>query len=557
MKNALKFMLSIFLVAVMLLSVTAISTAKNSKKSESATDSTIQSSVTKDNWCNNTDINHDGTVSIADYIEVSSHFNEVGCGTTNNWCANTDINRDGTTSISDFIDLAAAFNTVGCTGSALAGQAVVLVSSCSALNQPDTKYLLTADIDPATSPCMVISASNVELDCQNHAIRNGAFNGASNNFGVVASNVMNATVRNCVIDSMINGAIQFDNAQNSFISGNTLTRSGSGVILQQSSKAILNNNNINNNNGANAVGIDSNSHYTQVLNNVLSNNDQGISVRGNHTVVSNNVINNNKGTGIGLVWNTNTTVTSNTVNSNSLYGVALSGKVSNSIFRNNFANNNGKNGFYFISTSSNNQVINSTANNNGENGFLLEKSNGNSIINSTANSNRIDGFFLRGSSSNTLRGNTANRNAGSSIIYNVGGFVLQLYSPSDPTPSANNNLISNTANDNNVEGFYVDYASPGNSLLNNNATNNNQTGFYIISNTNTITGNSGSKNGYRGLQLESGGGNSVNNNKFCSNLQDFLCTFGSNSNSGSGNIMTSVTQCSDGWPVLGINYNLC
>ncbi|MBX4196433.1 hypothetical protein KW805_02505 [Candidatus Pacearchaeota archaeon] len=67
------------------------------------------------NWCGNTDINHDGSVTISDFIDVSAHFNEVNC-TSPTWCANTDINRDGTTSISDFIDVSANFNRIDCTG---------------------------------------------------------------------------------------------------------------------------------------------------------------------------------------------------------------------------------------------------------------------------------------------------------------------------------------------------------------------------------------------------------------------------------------------------------
>ncbi|MBX4211966.1 right-handed parallel beta-helix repeat-containing protein [Candidatus Pacearchaeota archaeon] len=76
---------------------------------------TIGSSIASaNNWCNNTDINHDGSVTISDFMDVSSHFNEVGCTASTGWCSNTDINHDGTVSISDFIDVSSAIGKTTC-----------------------------------------------------------------------------------------------------------------------------------------------------------------------------------------------------------------------------------------------------------------------------------------------------------------------------------------------------------------------------------------------------------------------------------------------------------
>jgi hypothetical protein len=53
------------------------------------------------------DLNLDGMVTISDFIDLASHFNEVGQMT---W-QEGDVNYDNSVTISDFIDLAANFNT--------------------------------------------------------------------------------------------------------------------------------------------------------------------------------------------------------------------------------------------------------------------------------------------------------------------------------------------------------------------------------------------------------------------------------------------------------------
>ena len=52
------------------------------------------------------DLNHDRTVSIADFITLASNFGKTGAS-----YADGDVNYDGSVSISDFLDLASKFNT--------------------------------------------------------------------------------------------------------------------------------------------------------------------------------------------------------------------------------------------------------------------------------------------------------------------------------------------------------------------------------------------------------------------------------------------------------------
>ena len=53
------------------------------------------------------DVNLDGVVSISDFIDLASNFNQLSGAT---W-QEGDLNYDGAVTISDFIDLAANFNT--------------------------------------------------------------------------------------------------------------------------------------------------------------------------------------------------------------------------------------------------------------------------------------------------------------------------------------------------------------------------------------------------------------------------------------------------------------
>ncbi|MBX4212572.1 hypothetical protein KW787_03925 [Candidatus Pacearchaeota archaeon] len=64
-------------------------------------------------WCCGADINRDRAVTISDFIDFESHFNQNGCESPG-WCGNTDLNHDGMVSISDNIDFASHFGQSPC-----------------------------------------------------------------------------------------------------------------------------------------------------------------------------------------------------------------------------------------------------------------------------------------------------------------------------------------------------------------------------------------------------------------------------------------------------------
>jgi hypothetical protein len=71
----------------------------------------------------NGDVNIDGSVTIADFIDLASNFNSEG-----SW-QQGDLSGDGMVSIADFIDLASNFNTSYAGGSwAISGQERAMLS---------------------------------------------------------------------------------------------------------------------------------------------------------------------------------------------------------------------------------------------------------------------------------------------------------------------------------------------------------------------------------------------------------------------------------------------
>jgi parallel beta-helix repeat protein len=138
------------------------------------------------------------------------------------------------------------------------------ISDCSVLDQPNTTYLLTADIiDSSASTCMDFQADNIILDCQGHTIDGLVVSG----HGIFFERV-NGTVKNCIIKEW-----------------------GSGVYFYHNDSSIVENCTIYNNNYR-AVIFDSNANYNIVRNSIIKNNtDEGFYITGDYNYIYNNLIN--------------------------------------------------------------------------------------------------------------------------------------------------------------------------------------------------------------------------------------------------------------------------
>jgi len=135
-------------------------------------------------------------------------------------------------------------------------------------------------------------------------------------------------------------------------------------------------------------------------------------------------------------------------------------------------------------------------------GIWLFYADDNTLTSNTANENNQIGFFLVGSTGNELTTNSANSNAN--------GFRLQV-------SSNENTLTGNTANSNN-RGIHILHSS-SNTFTDNTISENTSDGFYLQNNSdnNEITGNTINENGGAGIYLDSGTGNSIQNNTIANN----------------------------------------
>jgi parallel beta-helix repeat protein len=236
------------------------------------------------------------------------------------------------------------------------------ITSCTTISSPGL-YTLTTNILNSTSTCINITASNVIFDGVGYMI-DGI--DALNTYGVYVYNssttLNNVTVKNLVVTDWDAG-IWYRNAQNGSIVNNTAnSNANTGIYLYSSNNNIIANNTANSN--ANGYGIwlrfssnnniltdntaNSNTHVGIILssssNNILTDNTVSLNSDGinlylssNNNTLTSNIASSN-GWGIYIFSSSSNTLSNNTANLNSLYGIWLGSSNSNLIF-NNFLNN--------------------------------------------------------------------------------------------------------------------------------------------------------------------------------------------------------------------------
>ncbi len=226
---------------------------------------------------------------------------------------------------------------------------------------------------------------------------------------------------------------------------------------------VISNNNkiINNNISENNDGIRISFSRNNILyNNNASNNDVGIRLEysSNNSLGSNIALHNIYGI---YIWNSGENILNNNdASNNSASGISLWSSSNNNILTNNVANSNNYvqyysgGGFHLTSRSNNNILDNNTALNNTI-GVFLEYSDYNNISKNNANSNG-NAIYLISSRSNNIIGNNAKNNSA--------GIFLQ--------ESNNNNITSNEVIDN-YRGISLLLTSNGNTVYNNNFSNKN------------------------------------------------------------------------------------
>ena len=420
------------------------------------------------------------------------------------------------------------------------------VTACRTLDQANTEYTQTANIEADSDPCINITAENITFNGNGFWIANSSLDGIG-----IYSNQLNTTIRNCNISmgtSMGGYGIELKGANNSHIFNNTLGNqyiglflnltdnteiennsadfilSGQGIYLFSSHNNTLTDNTAsygsygirlfsshNNTLTDNTVsyGSDVGITLSSSNNNTLQNNDAShnydydssgiiLTSGSNNNIIINNTANNNTGNGISLSGSNNSILTNNTANSND-YGIRLSSSSNNNVTNNNVSLNDY--GIY-LSSSSNNTLTNITANSNLQHGIYLVSSSYNNLTNAVSNSNNFHGILLDSSSNNILTNITLNGNA---------------YDGIELDSSSNNILIDSTFYSNNYNGIYLEIGSNNNTFTNNDMWNCSPTSpsygciTLLESDYNVFDGNRINKSSNYGIWIQSSGSGATDN----------------------------------------------
>ena len=195
------------------------------------------------------------------------------------------------------------------------------------------------------SVCILISASNVIFDCQNHVIEGIR---TSITYGIFVDNQSN-TVKNCVISNWTTGIAVYPPVSansNKFYNNTSNNNTYDGFDIQSSYNDIWNNTAFNNSN----VGIEIHSDpATEPMNEVVVNNTVSNSVLGlvlyalqydnvGNSTIANNTISNNLWYGTELMYSNNISVYNNIISGNDIVGVYIYLSGNNTLYNNLFNN---------------------------------------------------------------------------------------------------------------------------------------------------------------------------------------------------------------------------
>jgi len=210
---------------------------------------------------------------------------------------------------------------------------IIEIDNCTNLDQANTLYKLNRSIQVdigLNDDCLVITASNVILDCDSYTITSEDY------YSGVYSDQDYTTVRNCDItmgEGYSGTGIELRSSRKNHVYNNTVNSQGRGIILILVDDSI-------------------------VEGNIAKNNllDGLYSVSGNHNKFINNLAKNNSQYGIFISEGLNYNLTENTFIYNFLDGIYLT-LSNNNIITNNIVNYN-RRGIYVGNTYTNNSLIN-------------------------------------------------------------------------------------------------------------------------------------------------------------------------------------------------------
>lgn len=182
---------------------------------------------------------------------------------------------------------------------------------------------------------------------------------ANSDYGIIAENVKNITIKLNKISESNHDAVYLRNVSNSNVTQNNLSDScGNGLSIDNSKNVSVNKNKITNNNYS-GIDVSDSSDIGISSNHIINNNLSGVSVYSskNLSIMNNSLDNNEYGAYLSNTFNVN--VTQNQINKNHINGISLEDTTENTyISQNNISSN--VNGIYIDSYSVNDTVISNT-----------------------------------------------------------------------------------------------------------------------------------------------------------------------------------------------------
>jgi parallel beta-helix repeat protein len=367
-----------------------------------------------------------------------------------------------------------------------------------------TSTTLDSDMTcPGTA--LVITTSNVTLDCAGHTINFGQSQTEPLVHAVKILNASNVTVQNCNINQLNmsvtrSSGVGFNNSSGATVRNNTITtggRFGSGVASWYSPSSTA---------SPNATVENNTLNFSGSLGNGAISLDYG-------AVVRNNVINKTGGERfVGIVLRNSGTATNNTINAlNSTDGWEATGI---------------------------------TVNNSG---LASDGNNAKLVIDNTINISGVSGgrgFFVGGSGLTAERNNiTITASSPDSMGL---GFYLEAGNANGSLIRNNTVTINGSANNWGSAGAWMHLGAPNNTVSNNTFTMNNPNGIGILSNNgsgNMLTANtiSVAGNNIPGVQLSGGSNNTVSSNSITTNNFSGIALYSSSNNMVTNNSVTVAT----------------
>ena len=304
------------------------------------------------------------------------------------------------------------------------------ISACQYTINSSGHYVLDADLfEIQEKDCITISADDVTLDCQDHAIignHNTSFaaskrmqqTGDSFNFptpmnertdesiGILLLNVKDVFVKNCLISNFGYTGIYLSYSSNNSIMGNGVWNNEvNGIYLYNSDGNNFVSNNIENNSLITKSSNVSSIGFTIVTISSYLNSGSIYLINSSNNDFKNNSAT-SSGLGIGLSTSNNNTIIENNFTLNSL-GVYLDESDNNVFIKNNVSENFDS---FRLSSSSENLLTGNYVTSSNNDGITLDGSNNNSFSNNTVCRN-WHGIVFQYSSGNKFAGNIATNNS--------------------------------------------------------------------------------------------------------------------------------------------------